>query len=176
MNITINADIISIVSAAIAFLAMMISINQAHISKRSLKFQEKNYLEGLPDFRIKDILDSYSCFNDEGETLRLLIFPLITNLSDKPTALEKIQLHVQGERSTIVLSPKIDDQFMYDGYNLAPKSSEPKWICFEIPKDTYDRINVIKHILLVEDICGKTDKKAIVWIKEMVVENEEKQI
>ena len=52
MNITINinADIISVIGAVVAFLSMIISCRQAHIAKKSLKMETVIFNDRKPNF------------------------------------------------------------------------------------------------------------------------------
>ena len=134
MNITINADAVAIVSAIIALIAMFISIWQAVIAKRSFKLQKQLYDEGKPQFRIKDILDSYVVVDNDSEFLKLMFYPLITNLSDKPMIIEKMRLHLVGEVEEVVLVPCIMSDSIHDGYTINGNSSVSEWICFKYQK------------------------------------------
>lgn len=173
MNITIDADVVAIVGAVISVCAMIISIWQAYISRKSLKLQKKIYDEGKPHFRIKDIINSSIIKNSNKTMLKIVIYPLITNLSDKPMIIEKIRLRIEGETTKIILTPSVHDGFISDGYSIEANHSGSKGICFEIEIDTYNSLKVLKHTLMIEDAYGNVDEKSIVWIKEMLSENEE---
>ncbi len=172
MSITINADTIAIICAVISLIAMLVSISQAHIAKRSLKIQQQIYDDGKPNFRIKDILDSYAIISEDSEYVKLMFYPLITNLSDKPMIIERIRLRLVGEKGEVFLTPCISSEYIYDGYTISGNSSDSKWTCFQVSKKEYTDLKLIKHTLVLHDAYQNSDEKSIVWVKEMVTTNE----
>ena len=172
MNIEINADIVSIVSAGISFLAMVITLSSAVISKRNLKLQQKIYDEGKPNYKISSIVESYAIYDDKQNIVRLMFYPLITNMSSKPMTIEKIRLHLIGETETMVLTPLISDTYIHDGHNIPANSSDTRWLCFEVDQKLYKNLKIIKHKLVVEDVYGITEAISTSWIRELVSENE----
>lgn len=172
MNITIKADAVAIVSAIIALIAMFVSIWQAVIARHSFKLQKQLYDEGKPKFRIKDILDSYVVVDNDSEYLKLMFYPLVTNLSDKPMIIEKIRLHLVGENEEVVLVPCIMSDSIHDGYTINGNSSVSEWVCFEISKEEYKKLKLIKHTLCLHDAYQNSDSMSVIWVKEMVTDNE----
>lgn len=172
MTIIINADIVAIVCAVISFIAMFVSIWQAIVARHSFNLQKQIYDEGKPKFRIKDILNSYVVVDNDSEKLKLMFYPLITNLSDKPMIIEKIRLHLLGENEEVVLVPCITPDSIHDGYTINGNSSISEWICFEISKEEYKKLKLIKHTLCVHDAYENSDSKSVIWVKEMVTDNE----
>lgn len=59
ITININADVISIIGAVVAFLSMIISWRQAHIAKKSLKMETAIFNDRKPNFTFDSIVDSY---------------------------------------------------------------------------------------------------------------------
>lgn len=174
MEIIITASVVAIIGAIISFISMLISLKQAHTSKKNLNLQEKIYNESRPNFRIADILDSYSISNRADDTTKMMFYPLITNLSDKPMTIEKIRLKVVGENDEITLTPVIEDSYMYDGYNISANNSMSQWVCFEIKNNIQKTLKIIKYILIIEDAYKNADTKTVIWLKEVVNTDEKK--
>ena len=172
MNIEINADIVSIVSAGISFLAMVITLASAVVSKRNLKLQQKIYDEGKPNYKISSIVESYAVYDDNQNIVKLMFYPLITNMSSKPMTIEKIRLHLIGEDKTMILTPLINDTYIHDGHNISANSSDTRWLCFEVDQNLYKDLKIIKYKLVVEDVYGITEAISTSWIRELVSENE----
>lgn len=173
MNITINADTISVVGACIAFASMLIALTSAIISGRNLILQRKIYNERTPDFKMNELLDSYAIYENSNNTIKFMFYPLIMNMSSKPMILEKIRLELIGEESTLILCPSINDTCITDGHNVAGNSADTNWICFEIDQNTYKNLKILKHDLIIEDAFHNSQKVSTAWVKEMVKENEE---
>ena len=73
ITININADVISIIGAVVAFLSMIISWRQAHIAKKSLKMETAIFNDRKPNFTFDSIVDSY-CINDKTRTMCTFVF------------------------------------------------------------------------------------------------------
>ena len=174
MKIIITASIVTAISALISFVSMLISLRQANISKKNLNIQEKIYNESRPNFRITDILDSYCISNKLDDITKMMFYPLITNLSDKPMVIEKIRLKVVGENDEITLTPIIEEPYIHDGYNISPNSSISQWVCFEIKNNVEKNLKIIKYILIIEDAYKNADTRTVIWLKEMVNTDEKK--
>lgn len=172
VNITVNADTVSIVGACIAFGSMIITLIGAIISGNNLRLQRKVYNESKPDFKMQEVLECYTIFNGNQGVMQLMFYPLIINNSSKPLILEKIRLHLVGEDQTILLRPKIYEGYINDGHNISGFEADTHWICFEIDQTVYKDLKVIRHNLTIEDTCNNTQTVSMTWLKEMVYENE----
>ena len=117
-------------------------------------------------------MDSYVVVDNDLENLKLMFYPLITNLSDKPMIIEKMRLHLVGENEEVVLVPCILSDSIHDGYTINGNSSVSEWICFEISKEEYKRLKLIKHTLCLHDAYQNSDSMSVIWVKEMVKDNE----
>ncbi len=168
MSITINADTVSIISAIIAFVSMIIAIIGAIISGTNLRLQKNIYNESMPGFRVADIVDSYTVYDDSQNTIKLMFFPLIVNTSSKTLILEKIRLHVIGEDETIILCPIIDEKYINDGHSISANTADTKWIGFEMKQIAYKELKVIRHDLFFEDAYKNTKTISTTWLKDMV--------
>ena len=120
------------------------------------------------------ILDSYCISSKTDDTTKMMFYPLITNLSNKPMVIEKIRLKVVGENEEITLTPVIEDPYMHDGYNISPNNSISQWVCFEIKNDVEKKLKIIKYILIIEDAYKNADTRTVIWLKEMVNTDEKK--
>ena len=175
MNITINADTISIVSACIAFVAMIATVAAAKISANNLKLQREIHNESKPNFKMQEVLESYIIYYNTKNVVRIMFYPLIINISSKPLILEKIRLQLTGEdNKNVILRPVIDDGYINDGHSVSGNSADTNWICFELDKNAYKDIRIIRHNLIVEDTFNNQQTVSMTWLKEMVDEHESK--
>lgn len=170
MNIIINADVVAIIGACISFGSMLIALTSAIISGHNLKLQKNIYNERKPNLRMNELIESYAIYDDSDNTVKLMFYPLIMNMSSKPTILEKIRLELIGEENTLVLCPSISELYINDGHNIAGNSADTNWICFEVNQDTYKNLKLIKHDLVVEDVFHNSQRVSAIWLKEMVKE------
>lgn len=175
MNITINADTVSIVGACISFGSMIIAVVGAIISGRNLNLQKKIYNESIPSFRANEVLDSYMIYDESQRNIKLMFYPLIINTSSKTLILEKIRLHLVGEDNTIVLRPIIDEKYINDGYSILGNGADTKWICFEIPQDSYKILKILRHDLILEDAYKNTQTISTISLKELMKEGEKSE-
>ena len=171
MNITINADTISIVSACIALGSMVAAVSGAIISSKNLKLQKDIYNESKPNFKMQDVLESYVIYDDSRNIVKFMFYPLIINTSTKTLILEKIRLQLVGEdNKNIILRPVINDKYINDGHSVSGNSADTNWICFELDKNAYKDIRIIKHKLSIEDTFNNTQTVSMTWLKEMMDE------
>lgn len=172
MNIIINADIVAIVGAVIAFGSMIVSIISAIISGRNLKLEHNIYNETRPNFEMNEVLDSYVVYDDSHNIVKFLFYPLIINMSSKSMVIAKIYLELIGEDKTILLRPIIDERYINEGYSISANSADTKWVCFEINQETYKNLKMLRHNLTIEDAYQNKQTISMSWIKEVVTENE----
>lgn len=174
MNITINENTVSIVGACISFGSMVIALIGAIISNRNLKLQKKIYNESLPGFRMNEVLESYTIYDESQRVIKFMVYPLIINTSSKMLILEKIRLQLVGENNSIFLRPVISEKCINDGHNILGNCADTKWICFEISQDTYKFLKILSHNLIIEDAYKNTQTVSMTCLKEMVKESEKR--
>lgn len=89
IEIVITAGVVAVVGAIISFACMIVSWSQARDSRKNLKMQTELFEARRPNFRIKDILDSYALTELGNQFVNIKICSLITNLSDKPLTIKR---------------------------------------------------------------------------------------
>lgn len=173
MNITINisANSIAVISAVISVFAMMISLWQAFSAHSNLKINKQIYNDGKPHFTFIDIVDSYAVNNLNDDIVHLKFFVFVINQSDKCMVIKNIRLRVVGEEKEVILNPS--ESATYEE-NVKENSSLKEWIQFDIGRDLYENIKVIKYTVLIQDSYGNTDEKSVIIVREEVTEHEEK--
>ena len=168
MNITINADTVSIVVTVISFFSMLIAVVGAIISERNLRLQRKIYNESIPSFKVKEVLDSYMICEESRGIIKLMFYPLIVNTSSKTLILEKIRLHLIGEDNAFILRPIVDEKYINDGYSILGSNADTKWICFEIQLNVYESLKILRHDLVFEDAYQNTQTISVIRLKELL--------
>ena len=170
MNITINinADIISVIGAVVAFLSMIISCRQAHIAKKSLKMETVIFNDRKPNFTFDAIVDCY-CINDKNEDdvhLRFLI--LLTNRSDRPMTINQIRLRVRGESLELIVRPTLADSSLNSGDNIEGNHSMRNWVQFDLPRQQYLNLGILDYTVEVQDAHGNPQKSSAIFLREEV--------
>ena len=168
ITININADVISIIGAVVAFLSMIISWRQAHIAKKSLKMEAAIFNDRKPNFTFDSIVDSY-CINDKNEDdvhLRFLI--LLTNRSDRPMTINQIRLRVRGESLELIVRPTLADSSLNGGDNIEGNHSMRNWVQFDLPRQQYLNLGILDYTIEVQDAHGNLHKNSAIFLREEV--------
>lgn len=168
MDITINADMISVIAAAVAFLSMLITLRQAHIAKKSLKMETAIFNDRKPNFTFDSIVECY-CINDKNEDnvhLRFLI--ILTNRSDRPMAINQIRLKIRGESGELIVRPTLTGNFLNNGDNIEGGHSIRSWIQFDLPRQQYLNLDILDYTIEVLDAHGNLQEKGAIYLREEV--------
>lgn len=176
INIEITATSVSIVSACIAFIAMIVSVVNASLSRKNYKLQLKKYNDGKPNFRINDVLNSYAKNDKTQDIVNLFFFMIISNLSDKNMEINKFRLKVIGENDEIILLPVLQESYFFDGENIQANNSSKKWIRFDIPREHYENLKIIKYALEISDLYGNTDDFTVIYLREELKNYEDQKV
>ena len=172
IEIVITAGVVAVVSAIFSFVCMIISWSQARDSRKNLKMQTELFEARRPNFRIKDILDSYALTELESQFVNIKMCSLITNLSDKPLTIEKVRLYVVGEEQTVILLPVMAENCVIDGFNIPANNAATQWIHFNIDRQLYRDLKIMKFVLVIEDVYGNKDERTVICLKEIINEYE----
>ena len=172
INITITAGIVAVIGAVISFICMIISWSQASNSRKNLKIQTELFEARKPNFRIKDVLESYATTEPENADIHIRMCPLIVNLSDRPLTIERIRLRIVGEAQTVILLPVKEDKCIIDGFNIPANNASAEWIRFDINKKLYHDLRIMKFVLSIEDVYDNSDDRTVICLKEVMDENE----
>ena len=169
-------DIVAIISAAIASFSAIFAFVQARLAKKSYKLQKEIFEAGKVNFEIQGIEDSFM-FNEKGENkIYYFLKIVLANLSDRPTAINKISLELLHDNNLSFII-KIQDNILIHPdlprltipNNLSPHNSNSGWIVFKVERKIHDAMNINTHFILVEDIHDVTVKKEEISIREEVV-------
>lgn len=170
-------DIVAIISAIIALLSAGFAFWQARIAKKAFKLQKAMYEEGKVNFTIQDIENSF-LYDKNGEDKVYYFFKIIlSNLSDKPTSISKIQLSLsQNNTDALIVACTTNIIIQPDLFrlsipsNIEPHSSNSGWIVFEISKQVYRPLDIDTHYIIATDIHGVTVRREEIYIREEVVD------
>ena len=170
LNITINVDanLLSIIGAVVAIIAMLVSCWQAHIAKTSLKIEQSVFNDRKPKFTFDGIIDAYAD-NDKCDTsvhLRFLL--LITNRSDRTMALRRIQLKIRGDNGDLYLDPITREGCITIGENIEGNHSLSKWVQFDIPRKQYTHLDILDYEIELEDTFKNSQKHTAIYVREEV--------
>ncbi|WP_075366852.1 hypothetical protein [Desulfosporosinus metallidurans] len=168
-------NIIAIVSAAIALIAVIIYGIQARFARKSYVLQKAIYETGSANLIVKEIYDSF-LYNEYGLD-RIYFFLKITvlNLSDKANSLTNAQLQIVYNDNRYIMQYSNDISIYPElarleiPVNISSHNSHSGWIVFELPKKTYDSIDIDTHYIVVNDIHGSVAKKEEIYIREEIV-------
>lgn len=173
ITININADTVSVISAVVAFLSMIISWRQAHISKKSLKMESEIFNDRKPNFTFDSIVDCY-CINDKKDDnvhLRFLI--LLTNRSDRPMTINQIRLRIRGESLELIVRPTLAGDSLNSGDNIEGNHSMRSWVQFNLPRQQYLELDILDYTIEVQDAHGNLQKNTAIFLREEVRNYEE---
>lgn len=170
-------DFVAVISAIIALLSAGFAFWQAKIAKKTYKLQKAMYEEGKVNFAIQDIESSF-LYDRNGEDNVYYFFKVIlSNLSDKPTSISKIQLLLsQNNTDVLVISCTTNLLVQPDllrlsiPNNIEPHSSNSGWIVFEINRQVYKPIDIDTHYIIATDIHGVTVRREEISVREEVID------
>ncbi|WP_415330919.1 hypothetical protein [Clostridium perfringens] len=166
------------ISTIIAFASALFAFFQARSAKKSLKIQKKIYNDGMANFEIEDILNSFLYIDEKEEDLYYFFLINAKNLSDKNTSIHKVKLNLISKENTFIVDYKenlsIESRLVRLNLpcNIQAHSSASGWIVFEVPKNVYKELDIDTHIIIFEDIHGLVKKKEEISVLEKVVEYE----
>lgn len=171
MQITINADLISIISAIVAIIAMFVSISQTHIARKALRLSEYQEKRRTPNFEFSDILDCYVVNNPSEDYVHFFFFIFCTNLSDNPMVVNKLTLTITGDSNNIILQPAVNSGTYPIGLSIPANQSVTEWIQFDLLREQYHSLKIINHMISIEDSFGNKREKTAIFIREELVQN-----
>ncbi len=165
-----TSDYISAISALISVIAMLVTLWQTIISKKSYNLEKQKCNEDKPNFKIISPIDSKAII-DKGEKVKLQYYLVVTNLSNKDMTIDKISLNVIGEEKSVVLLPTNKSSMLFVGDNIECNKSIQKWVEFEISKELYYNLKIIKFVIEIEDVFKNKRDTTIIYMNEEVEEN-----
>lgn len=165
--------IISIIALVFSFIALIISLWQAIIAKKTYIIEYSRHKDEEPDFSVINATLPTAVIKLDGNVI-IRFFIIIFNKSSNDMCIKDIRLKIINEKSVIVFEPNFGDDLLFLGENIKAKSSMKKWVEFEIEKKIYD-LDIKKFV--VEFIDTFDNKREIVSIhfNEEVEQDEEKR-
>lgn len=173
MQITINADLISIISAVVAVIAMFISISQTHIAKKALQLSEMQEKQRQPNFDFSDILDCYVVNNLSEEYVHFHFLIFCTNHSDKPMVIQRLTLTITGDSNDIILQPLTKKGTVSVGLSIPANQGVTEWVQFDLLREQYLSLKIINHIICIEDGYGNKREKTAIFVREELIQDGE---
>jgi hypothetical protein len=172
-----SLDFVAIISAIIALLSAGFAFWQASVAKKAYKLQKAIYEEGKANFAIQDIENSF-LYDKNGEDKVYYFFKVIlSNLSDKPTSISKIQLSLsQNNTDALIIACTTNLLIQPDllrlslPNNIEPHSSTSGWVVFEINRQVYKPIDIDTHYIIATDIHGVTVRREEISVREEVID------
>ena len=70
---------------------------------------------------------------------------------------------------------QIDEKYINDGYSIFGNCADTKWICFEIPRDSYKCLKILRHDLILEDAYKNAQTISTISLKELMKEGEKSE-
>ena len=172
-----SLDIVTIISAIIAFLSAVFAFWQARIAKKTFKLQKKMYEAGKINFAIQDIENCF-LYDKNGEDKVYYFFKIIlSNLSDKPTSISKIQLSLSQNNidalivacaTNLIIQPDLLRLSIPN--NIDPHSSNSGWVIFEVNREIYRTIDIDTHYIIATDIHGVIVRREEISVREEIVD------
>lgn len=163
-------DYISAVSAGIALIAMLVTLWQTIISKKLYDLEKKKIKEDKPNFKIELPIVSKAIIC-KGENVKLQYYLVVTNLSNKDMTINSITLSVIGEKKTIILLPTRNSSMLLVGDNIECNKSIRKWVEFEISKELYYNLKIIKFVIEIKDGFSNKRNNTIIFMNEEIEDN-----
>lgn len=172
-----SLEIVTIISAIIALSSAIFAYWQARLANKALKLQKAVYEDGKVKFDIQDIENSF-LYDKNGEDKVYYFFKIIlSNLSDKPTSISKLQLSLtQNNKDPFIVTCIANTSIQPDLFrmsvpaNIKPHSSNSGWIVFEICRQVYRNLDIDTHYIIVTDIHGVTVKREEIYVREEIVD------
>lgn len=173
MNITvnINTDTISNISAIVSVIAMVITLWQALIARKSLKIENALFQDRKPKFAFNDILDSYALVDTSDSRVRLVFTLFVSNLSDKAMIVEKIYLRIIGENREVVVEPILHTGEFQKGTTIEESHAMTGKVLFEISRDLYKNLDIIKYAVVIKDNYDNIQEQSVIYVREELVNN-----
>ena len=165
--------IFSIIALVLSFIALIISLWQAIIAKKTYKIEYSRHKDEKPDFSVINATLPTAVIKLDGNVI-IKFFIIVFNKSSNDMSIKDIRLKMTNEKSVVVFEPNFGDDLLFLGENIKAKSSIKKWVEFEIEKKIYD-LDIKKFV--VEFIDTFDNKREIVSIhfNEEVEQDEEKR-
>lgn len=173
MQITINADFVSVISAIVAIIAMLISVSQTRIARKALRLSEAQEEQRKPNFEFSDILDCYVVNNISDNYVHFHFLVFCTNLSDKSMVVKNLTLTVMGDSSSIILHPVVNGVNSPVGLSIPANQSITEWIHFDLLREQYHSLKILNHVISIEDSFGNKREKAAIFIREELIQDGE---
>lgn len=164
------SDFISTISAVIAVIAMLVTLWQTIISKKLYDLEKQKIKKDKPNFKIILPINSKAIISND-KNVKLQYYIVITNLSNKDMTINNITLSVVGEEKTTVLLPNHKSSMLFVGDNIECNKSIQKWVEFEISKELYYNLKIIKFVLEIEDVFSNKRDATIIYMNEEIEEN-----
>lgn len=149
---------------------MIVTLWQAVISKKTYNLEKSRREEEKPNFKIINLVDSKAVIG-ANDKVQLQYYLVVSNLSNKDMTIKDIRLRVVGEEKTIVLTPINKAEMLSVGDNIECNKSIQKWVEFDIGKDAYYNLKIIKFVVEIEDIYSNKQDATIIYMNEEVKEN-----
>lgn len=175
MNITIqiDADTISIVSAVIAFLSMIIACHQTRLAKKSLKMEKEIFNDRKPNYSFDSIVDCYAINDMKEADVHLYFLIMLTNRSDRPMSIHRVSLVIRGESHVMKIQPKLSADSMSIADNIDGNHTMRKWVQFDLPREQYLNLDILDYTIEVQDAHGSLRKNSTIFLREEVYAHEE---
>ncbi|MEZ0184225.1 hypothetical protein AB9T89_18405 [Flavobacterium oncorhynchi] len=167
-----------IIAIIISFTAVMVSIYNSTISKRSLKIAKKQFQNKLAQFNFY-LIDSYS-ITTENE--RILLFHVtVTNKSETKNTFSAtlnieyvtenqivIKMKLPHDPSDIEKVPNKNFTFFPKDLFVSDKESISKWLLFSYRKDLTKGRRIENYILSFKDVNENEQNVSSTIIKELI--------
>ena len=164
---------LSIISALIALVSAYFSYNQAQMAKKTYKMQIET---GKSNLIIKEIKNCFVHNERRSDNVFYFFQIQLSNLSDKATSVNKIQLKLINSKYPVIIN-KCDDiairpmlNRILMPANISPNNSITGWAAFEVQKELYKEIDIDSHYILVHDIHGNVIEKEEIYVREEFID------
>lgn len=166
-----NSTCIAVFSAIVSVIAMLVTLWQTIITKKTYNIEKKRRQEEQPNFKVNSLNSKAIVKLDEKVSLKYYI--VISNLSNRDMTIKSIKLRIIGEENMVVLEPNNMEGFIYIGENIQCNKSIHNWVEFELTKSLYYDLKILKFIIEIEDVYGNKQDETIIYMNEEVYENVE---
>lgn len=180
MNEILNSmepgDYISAISCIISIIAAILSFISYRLSKKEYNLQVKLYSDGLANFNF-NVIDACIKDNKDYDKIQYWFHLLITNLSDKQTSIVEYSLRLEC-LSNVVYKPEyiLPDNMKNSDItplempqNIEAHSSLKGWCVFELPRSTFEELDIESCSITLKDMHKSTDSQTPIYIKEELV-------
>lgn len=174
-----NGDYISAVACVVSIVAAILSLTSYLLSRQQYELQLKMYSDGLSNFNFK-IIDAYIKDDKEYDKIQYWFNLLITNMSDKQISIIEYVLKLECSDGIIFrpecLAPHIfgntDVVRLIMPQNIDAHSSTRGWCVFEIPRETFNELDIEECRIVLKDIHDKKESQTAIYIKEELINYE----